>query len=130
MNGVLEKARGERFLGSALEAKVLLHVADAELAESLQALQGVSLHALDNCLSRSSTGLKESNESGRHVSLKALDLPNFLASPVLATMQVPCHRSGRYTECSGLFARRCADVWPLQCLCRQAMWQTRCAMHS
>ena len=38
---MLEKARGERFLGSALEAKVLLHVADAELAQSLQALQGV-----------------------------------------------------------------------------------------
>ena len=52
MNGVLEKARGERFLGSALEAKVLLHVADAELAESLQALQGVSLHALHSCLSQ------------------------------------------------------------------------------
>lgn len=52
VNGVLEKARGERFLGSALEAKVLLHVADAELAESLQALQGVSLQALDNCLSQ------------------------------------------------------------------------------
>ena len=41
VNQVLEKARGERFLGSALEAKVLLHVADAELAQSLQALQGV-----------------------------------------------------------------------------------------
>lgn len=38
---MLEKARGERFLGSALEAKVLLHVADAQLAQSLQALQGV-----------------------------------------------------------------------------------------
>ncbi len=46
VNGVLEKARGERFLGSALEAKVLLHVANAELAQSLQALQGVSLRAL------------------------------------------------------------------------------------
>lgn len=42
VNQVLEKARGERFLGSALEAKVLLHVADAELGQSLQALQGVS----------------------------------------------------------------------------------------
>ena len=41
VNQVLEKARGERFLGSALEAKVLLHVADTELAQSLQALQGV-----------------------------------------------------------------------------------------
>ena len=41
VNQVLEKARGERFIGSALEAKVLLHVADAELAESLQGLQGV-----------------------------------------------------------------------------------------
>ena len=38
---MLEKARGERFIGSALEAKVLLHVADAELAQSLQGLQGV-----------------------------------------------------------------------------------------
>lgn len=40
---MLEKARGERFIGSALEAKVLLHVADAELAQSLQGLQGVGL---------------------------------------------------------------------------------------
>ena len=31
---------------------MLLHVADAELAESLQALQGVSLQALHNCLSQ------------------------------------------------------------------------------
>ena len=41
VNQVLEKARGERFIGSALEAKVVLHVADAELAQSLQGLQGV-----------------------------------------------------------------------------------------
>ena len=40
---MLEKARGERFIGSALEAKVLLHVADAGLAQSLQGLQGVGL---------------------------------------------------------------------------------------
>ena len=38
---MLEKARAERFIGSALEAKVLLHVADAELSQSLQGLQGV-----------------------------------------------------------------------------------------
>ncbi len=41
VNQVLEEARGERFIGSALEAKVLLHVTDAELAQSLQGLQGV-----------------------------------------------------------------------------------------
>ena len=40
---MLEKARGERFIGSALEAKVVLHVTDTELAQSLQGLQGVGL---------------------------------------------------------------------------------------
>ena len=41
VNMVLEKARQEGFLGASLEAKVLLHVADAQLASSLAALQGV-----------------------------------------------------------------------------------------
>lgn len=38
---VLEKARQEGFLGASLEAQVLLHVTDAQLASSLAALQGV-----------------------------------------------------------------------------------------
>ncbi len=45
---VLEKARQDGFLGASLEAKVLLHVPDAQLASSLAALQGVrpfSLHS-------------------------------------------------------------------------------------
>lgn len=41
VNMVLEKARQDGFLGASLEAKVLLHVADADLAASLRALQGV-----------------------------------------------------------------------------------------
>jgi hypothetical protein len=42
VNLVLEMARREGYIGASLEAKVLLHVADAQLASWLQALQGVS----------------------------------------------------------------------------------------
>ena len=42
VNLVLEQARRKRLLGSALEAKVLLHVADATEAESLKALNGAA----------------------------------------------------------------------------------------
>ncbi|EIE27214.1 isoleucyl-tRNA synthetase [Coccomyxa subellipsoidea C-169] len=40
VNMVLERARQDGFLGASLEAKVLLHVADADLAASLRSLQG------------------------------------------------------------------------------------------
>lgn len=43
VNVVLEMARREGFIGASLEAKVLLHVADPQLASQLQLLQGVSL---------------------------------------------------------------------------------------
>ncbi len=41
VNLVLERARQDGFIGASLEAKVLLHIPDAQLAASLQALQGV-----------------------------------------------------------------------------------------
>ncbi len=41
VNMVLERARQDGFLGASLEAKVLLHVADPDLAASLRSLQGV-----------------------------------------------------------------------------------------
>ena len=113
VNGVLEKARGERFLGSALEAKVLLHVADAELAESLQALQGVSLQALHSCLSQIEHRL-ERMQGKWPVGFpqKALELPTFLASPVLAIMQVPCHAIAQAMQ-HGVFGSICLQM----CLC-------------
>lgn len=42
VNLVLEQARNQKLLGSALEAKVLLHVADATAADSLQKLNSAA----------------------------------------------------------------------------------------
>ncbi len=42
VNLVLEQARNKKLLGSALEAKVLLHVADAAAADSLRKLNSAS----------------------------------------------------------------------------------------
>ena len=42
VNLVLEQARNKKLLGSALEAKVLLHVADAHQADSLRSLNAAT----------------------------------------------------------------------------------------
>ena len=42
VNLVLEQARNQKLLGSALEAKVLLHVANAAAADSLRALNSAT----------------------------------------------------------------------------------------
>jgi isoleucyl-tRNA synthetase len=42
VNLVLEQARNQKLLGSALEAKVLLHVADAAAADSLRTLNSAA----------------------------------------------------------------------------------------
>ena len=42
VNLVLEQARSQKLLGSALEAKILLHVADAAAADSLRKLDAAA----------------------------------------------------------------------------------------
>lgn len=42
VNVVLEQARNKKLLGSALEAKVLLHVADVDQADSLRSLNAAA----------------------------------------------------------------------------------------
>ena len=42
VNLVLEQARNQKLLGSALEAKVLLHMADQNKADSLKSLNGAA----------------------------------------------------------------------------------------